>query len=333
MLTLFSTLEKHINKLLQLESEAKKPLLLLGLSGGPDSVFLFHLLLYLQNKNLITFYVAHLDHGWRNNSKDDAQFCAQLCAEHNITFFLGHAKDFENTIQSNGSLEEYGRKIRRAFFNNIAQQHTIDKIALAHHAQDQEETFFLRLFRGSSLTGLCGIKPIAKQYIHPLLKTSKKEILEYLHTNNIPFCTDPTNNAQDFLRNKIRHTVIPALEQTDARFHQKLASTMHYLYEEELFLQRLTQEAFNQIFATTETVETIQVIKGNKTTFLNLDPVLQHRLLLELLERNNVPFTPSYAFLQEILKFLKNSKGASHQLNTSWACIKQRNFFWILKKE
>jgi tRNA(Ile)-lysidine synthase len=326
MKNLFTKLEQHIKKLLPRKEGVNKPLLLLGLSGGPDSVFLFHFFLYLRAQNLITFAAAHLDHGWRNNSAHDAQFCAQLCTQHNIPFFLGHAKEFENSITSNGSLEELGRKIRRAFFKKITEEQNYDAIALAHHTQDQEETFFLRLFRGSSLTGLCGIKTTAKNYIHPLLQTSKKEILKYLNNNNITYCTDPTNNSHDFLRNKIRHIIIPAFEETDARFHQKLATTMQHLYAEEQFLQKLTTQTFTQIFTTKE------LIKGNKKLFLALDQTLQNRLLLQLLEQNNVPFTPSHAFLQEILRFLKTIKGGRHELNEVWSLIKQRNFFWILKK-
>jgi tRNA(Ile)-lysidine synthase len=86
----------------------EKPYLILGLSGGPDSVFLFHFFCYLKKQNLINFIAAHLDHGWRSNSADDATWCKNLCKSHDIPYFEEHAKNFKDLIHHNGSLEETG---------------------------------------------------------------------------------------------------------------------------------------------------------------------------------------------------------------------------------
>ncbi len=150
-------------------------------------------------------------------------------------------------FKHNGSQEEYGRRLRRHFFEQILREYNADSVALAHHAQDQEETFFIRLIRGSSLTGLTSIKPKNGPYIRPLLETPKAEILAWLHTNNIPYALDKTNESPDYLRNRIRLNVLPALRICDERFEANFLTTLNRLKTTEDFLERLTQKAFEKI--------------------------------------------------------------------------------------
>src|SRR5438132_9177816 len=133
--------------------------IVIGLSGGPDSVFLLYFLASLQQKYNLSLIAAHLNHEWRKEADQEQQDCATLAQNLNIPFVTAKRSELSVPFKQNGSQEEYGRKMRRHFFEKVLHEHNADAIALAHHLQDQEETFFIRLIRGSSLTGLTAMKP------------------------------------------------------------------------------------------------------------------------------------------------------------------------------
>ena len=164
------------------------------------------------------------------------------------------------------------------------------------------------------------MKPITGAYIRPLLETSKDEILNYLHENKIEYMTDLTNYSEDFLRNRIRMKVIPALKEVDPRFDKKFETSLNLLKEEDEFLQKLANEAYEKIF--TES-------KGDRKKFLDLDPVLQRRILIFWLMVEKVKFTPSLSHIDEIIRFLSHERGGSHQLHEDWKIVKKSNSFWL----
>jgi tRNA(Ile)-lysidine synthase len=146
-----------------------KPTIILGLSGGPDSVFLFHLLNQLVIDGSINLVAVHVDHCWRENSAHDAEFCKQLCQEKNIPYELYKNGKIAGEIVHTGSQEDYGRRLRRHCFQDARTKHNADFIALAHHRQDQQETFFVRLLRGTSLNGLRCMDSLNGYYSQHLL--------------------------------------------------------------------------------------------------------------------------------------------------------------------
>ena len=291
--------------------------LVIGLSGGPDSVFLLNFLNSFKNIEIIA---AHLNHGWRKEADQDEMFCKNLCEKLGIEFISEHAKDLDAKIKLNGSKEEIGRKLRRQFFEKVLKEHDADYIALAHHQQDQQETFFMRLIRGCSLSGLTSMKSVQGLYIRPLLEISKDEILNYLHENKIEYVIDLTNYSEDFLRNRIRMKVIPALKEVDHRFDKKFETSLNLLKEEDEFLQKLTEESHEKIFTDS---------KGNRTIFLNLHPIIQRRLLIFWLTKEKVKFSPSLSHIDEIIRFLSHERGGSHQIHEDWKIIKKCNLFWV----
>lgn len=288
--------------------------LIIGLSGGPDSVFLFDYLAWLAPQKQLKLIAAHLDHGWRPESTNDAQFCQELTNQYKAPFILRNLKDAQADFKQNGSKEELGRKARRAFFEQVAREHGAFAIALAHHADDQMETFIMRMIRGASLTGLAGIKPKDGLYIRPLLGLIKQEILEYLHEHKIPYVTDASNQSDEYLRNRIRNTVIPAIKVCDNRFENNFATTHTKLVETEEFLQELAASALANISDENNTVD-IQKL-------LALHPVVRNRLLINWLIMHKVPFTPSQGLLDEIVRFLENSKSNTHTLHNQWCLHK-----------
>lgn len=270
--------------------------IVVGLSGGPDSVFLLHYLAALREKCNLTLVAAHLDHGWRTESARDAEFCQKLAAQHRIPLVIKNLKDASVDFKYNGSQEELGRKARRGFFEQVAQEYQATRIALAHHADDQMETFIIRLIRGASLSGLAGIKAYDGLYIRPLLTISKQEILDYLHNNQIPYVIDTSNQSDVYLRNRIRNSVIPALKTCDDRFEKNFATTHAKLAQTEEFLQKLCEKNLREL---SDEKMNLDIQK-----LLEFDPVLRNRVLVNWLIMHEVPFTPSQGLLDEIVRFL-----------------------------
>ena len=318
------------DKILHLLDNKKN--VILGLSGGPDSVFLFYILKEMHEDNLLNLVCAHFNHRFRSNSDNDESFCVKLCAKYGIKIITGHndsGKDKEN-----GSQEAFGRKLRRNFFKSLSNTDWSDTgspgkdsvVALAHHADDQQETFFLRLIRGSTLNGLTIMKERSvcyRQvcYIRPLLGIYKKDIVNYLNINALEYVNDESNHSDLFLRNRIRKYVLPALKKSDDRFDKKFADTLYHLNQEDKFLQKITSVSYNNIFSTTT--------KGDLKKFLDLDLVLQKRILILLLSGEKCAFSPSNKYLEEIIRFIKSPNPGSHKLHPSWEIRKTKNFFEI----
>lgn len=296
--------------------------IILGLSGGPDSMYLLHKLHAVQAQLNINIIAAHLDHEWQESSKVAAQICQNACDNLKVPLVTQKMSELTYSAQWNGSQEEFGRNMRRHFFATLAQKYQAAGIALAHHQQDQQETFFIRLLRGSSLTGLTGMKEKDGLYIRPILGCTKTEIIDYLEQHAIAYYTDPTNGSDHYLRNRIRHHVVPALQNTDHRFEQNLRATMDQLKHVEDFLTHHTAE-------TLVTISSEQGIDLQK--FLNLHIVMQQRLVLQLMIAAQVTFTPSQKLFKEIMRFLEKSPATQHTIHISWMVQKSRSHFVIKK--
>lgn len=302
--------------------------IIVGLSGGPDSVFLLHLLHGLQKTLNLTIIAAHLDHQWRIDSAYDVFFCQNLALSLGIPFISSTASELNTAIKFNGSQEEIGRKLRRHFLEQVRYEHNADFIALGHHAQDQQETFFLRLIRGTTLSGLVSMRPKNGYYIRPLLVTNKSEIIMHLKQKNIAFLHDSTNDSDLYLRNRIRSKVLPALEACDARFNVNFERTLKSLHETEDFLIRLTTQTFNVITQFDGVMHQLDI-----AAFFALDPVLQNRILMHWLIAEQVPYTPSETFLHEIKRFLSNKKHKEHTMHHLWSLHKHDGIASIIKNQ
>ena len=300
--------------------------IILGLSGGPDSILLFLFLKKLKSENKIDLVCAHLDHEWRKESIKDVIFCKQLCEKENIKFIEEKASNINLNIKFNGSQEEVGRILRHTFLKDILQKEKADYIALGHHLQDQQETFLWRIIRGTTLSGLTCMKKNDVQYMRPLLNIEKKEIIDYLDKNKIEYLIDKTNESDKYLRNKIRKYVIPQIEKCDPRFSKKFASTLQYLQEEDDFLKKLSQTVFNKIFYHSSKKNKFI---GNLKEFRSLDIVIKKRVIILWFCKENLKFNLSNNYLNEILRFIDNKNGGSHQISTTFNITKKQNSFWI----
>ncbi len=181
--------------------------IVLGISGGPDSVCLLNIFLHLKKKYDLELIVAHVNYNLRGkDSEADEKFVRNLADRHNLKITV-LKPPFRSKLTEN-----IMRDIRYDFFEKIRNVNKFDLISVAHNADDQVETFFLHLLRGSGETGLSGMKAKNKIIIRPLLFTWKANILQYLKDNKISFRLDKTNKENIFTRNKIRNQLIPYLE-------------------------------------------------------------------------------------------------------------------------
>ncbi|MCB9493672.1 MAG: tRNA lysidine(34) synthetase TilS [Epsilonproteobacteria bacterium] len=318
----------HTKKLIAQYAQAKNikqtPTFILGLSGGPDSVFLLYILHNLVLSNHIRLVAAHLDHQWRKDSVHDATFCEQLCAQLSVPFVSTSMRELNPPSIKNRSKEAQARMARRFFFSQCLEKKNADGIILAHHAQDQQETFFLRLIRGCTLEGLCAMKEIDGHYLRPLLHTNKRDILDWLAQNNISFQHDPTNESSNFLRNRIRHTVIPALQACDTRFDKKFASSLAALKQEKQLITNIATQTFSDTFFYES-----NKLCGSISKLKRLAPILRNKLIIELLIKQKVSFHPSTGHLHEISNFLFNGIKSYHHVGQNWKICKKQDSFWI----
>jgi tRNA(Ile)-lysidine synthase len=293
--------------------------IVIGFSGGPDSVFLLHLLKALQPARNLTLYAAHLNHEWRGQeAEDDAAFCKKMAEDLGIPYIQARMTDLPDKPTCDGSRESQGRAARRQFLTMVQQKTKATLVALAHHADDQQETFFIRLMRGASLAGLVGMAPRAEQYIRPLLCVHKHEILEFLEENKIPYRIDSSNGEADYLRNRIRMNVIPALKAADERFDHSFLHTLTRLQETEDYLRYHTTTVFQHLAVNQNNKFSI-----DKEKFLSLHPAIQERILVYWLCAERMPFPPSHSFLHEMIKFINSPHGGTHQIHHAWGLTKK----------
>ncbi len=246
-------------------------------------------------------------------SAADAEFCKKLCEQTTIPYHQKKLRDIKQIKSPSGSLEQDARNARRAYFQELSQQLQADSIALAHHQDDLIETFFIRLIRGSGLTGLTSIKAHTGNYIRPLLETSKAEILDFLQENNIAYCIDTTNQDTTFLRNNIRHKLIPAYSALDARATENLVRTIEQLQQADNFIERTALQEYKSIVHETWL---------DCEKFLLLDPVLQHSILLLWIVDAGVQFTATEKFFAEITRFFEQSESKTHWISATWGIKK-----------
>ena len=217
--------------------------LLCAVSGGQDSMAMLHMLRPLAAEKGVLLAVAHFHHGIRGETADrDEAFVAAYCSERNIPFFSGRGDVPAAAKEEGWTLEEAARNLRYAFLEETARRWGAERIALAHHADDNAETLLLNLIRGSGLRGLGSIAPVRGQWIRPLLCLSRREIEAYVRSEGIPFVEDETNADESLTRNFLRRQVLPALEQAQPKAAEHMAGTALRLREDEAFLQSLAAE-------------------------------------------------------------------------------------------
>ena len=219
--------------------------ILLGLSGGADSVALL-LLLHesLQRGWIGGLSAAHFNHCLRGADADaDEAFCRDLCRSLGLPFFAGRGDVRAFAAANRMSEEQAARTLRYRFLRERMAACGADCIATAHHADDQAETLLLHLLRGSGMAGLCGMQPRTGEIVRPLLHITRAQLLSYLEERGQPFCTDASNADTAHLRNRVRHLLLPALSEYNPQIVRALCGTAQLLSEDEAYLGALADGA------------------------------------------------------------------------------------------
>ena len=219
-----------------------------GVSGGADSVCLFLMLLELREKIGFDLIAVHVHHGLRGEAADqDQQFVEALCEQHRIPLEIFRVNLESIAKKRKQSLEEAGRMVRREAFDSVCKKYGGNKIALAHHQNDNAETMLWNLSRGTGLDGLGGIRPVNGKFIRPLLCMNRKEIEEYLAKRKQSYCIDETNAGTDYTRNKLRHLVLPILEeQVNSAAVRHMNETMEQIWELQEYMQEQVEAAYQE---------------------------------------------------------------------------------------
>ena len=222
---------------------------LVGVSGGADSICLCLILKELSTQMKFSMEVIHVEHGIRGEaSKRDALFVKQFCREQKLTY-----REFPVDVPAYAKKyhmgdEEAARKLRYDIFVKAAKEKAGTKIALAHHMEDNAETMLFQLARGSGLDGLCGMRPVragedSEYYIRPLLEISREQIEQYLSARGQAFCTDATNEELVYSRNRIRHNILPQMQEINAQAVLHMNQTAQRLWELREYLEEETARA------------------------------------------------------------------------------------------
>lgn len=222
--------------------------LIVGVSGGADSVALLDLLSQLPGLPL-QLVVAHVNHCLRGRESDaDEAFVQELASAYGLACEVTRVAVQEQAAQQHCSLEEAGREARYAFFEALRQRHQAAAVAVAHHADDQAETLLLRLLRGAGSSGLSAMAPrTGAGIIRPLLGCTRQELRDYLAARQLTFREDSSNAKQDVLRNRIRHELLPLLQTYNPAIAERLAATAQLLGEEQQVVNHYTTGCFLEL--------------------------------------------------------------------------------------
>lgn len=278
-----------------------------AVSGGADSMALLWAMYLMRDKLQISVSAAHFNHHLRGEeSERDAAFVRSFCRDYDIPFFEGQCR----VVAGSKGLEAAAREARYGFFETLP-----GKIATAHTADDNAETVLMHLVRGTGLKGLGAIAPVNGRIIRPMLDVTRNQVLAFLQAYHILYVEDSSNAGDGFLRNRIRHHVMPLLKQENPKFSQNLSATAQRLREDEAALEALTE----------------QTLTGEILTLRGMEQAQRNRVLAKLLKLWGVPEPESeHIALVERLVFSENP---SAKVSLPGGVVVERGYERLKKRE
>ena len=217
----------------------------LAISGGVDSMVLANLFLI----NNLNFSIAHCNFQLRGKESDDDElFIKKWCSEKDIKLYNKKFSTEDYCKNNKLTIQMGAREIRYEWFSELIDKEKYDFIVTAHHIDDQLETFIINSIRGTGIDGLVGIPDKINKIIRPLLMSSKDQIIEYSKVNKINYREDSSNDKEDYLRNKIRHSVIPYLKSDDDNVLLKFKTTIENLNSTKIFVQKVISKIRDRVF-------------------------------------------------------------------------------------
>ena len=253
--------------------------IVLGVSGGPDSICMLDILNQLKNDKIkFDIIVAHINHQIREEANQDEKYVQNYCKKNNIKFCVQRIDVKKYANNNKIGLEEAGRKLRYIFFDEVMKLNNGNKIAIAHNKTDKIETIIMNEIRGCGLSGLKGIEPMRNnRIIRPLIECERIEIEKYCEENNLNPRIDKTNFINDCTRNKIRNIVLPyVVKEFNPNIVKTLDRLSEVVSETENYLQKQVEKKYNQLLISKENNKIILDLKK----FNSEDILIKKRILL-----------------------------------------------------
>ena len=291
---------KNIKNSHQIEKDST---VIIAFSGGKDSLTLLLLLKELQKDVGFKLLAAYFNHRIRADAEAEEQWVKNLCASKEVELEVGEGDVIEYKNKHKLNLENAASILRTRFLKKVASKRPNAKIATAHTKSDLTETFFIKLFRGSGSRGLSGIySKVGEEMIRPLLIFTQKDILSFLERNNIQYYRDYTNKQQVFLRNRIRHVLMPEIEKIEPHIDDHVARTVYMIQEEYDYFKKLAQKILAENLIVNKILP-VEVIKKNH-------PAVQRFVLREYIRRLKGDLLDiDFAHVENILSGISTSKG------------------------
>lgn len=248
-----------------------------AVSGGPDSMALLHAAVSLQDTLHLHITCAHFNHRLRGaQSEADEVFVQSYCSRSGIAFARGEADVAHEASQTGESVEEAARRLRYDFLLGLDPQ---AYLLTAHTADDNLETMLMHLIRGASLKGLSGIPPVRGRILRPMLRVTREDVLAYLDQTNTPYRIDASNDSDDYLRNRVRHAVIPLLQAENPSIAQRSQAAAERMRQEDALLEQLASQALDDAMRSGEL---------SCQAFLSQPDALQRRMIRQLLQKHGI---------------------------------------------
>ena len=260
--------------------------IILGVSGGPDSIAMLDILKQIKEEKIINFdiIVAHINHMIRGEDAiADEKYVEEYCKKNNIECYIKRINVLEIANANKIGTEEAGRNARYEFFEELLQKKEANKIGIAHNKNDKVETIIMHLLRGSGVSGLKGIEPIRdNKYIRPLIECERTEIESYCEKNKLKPRIDKTNFENTYTRNKIRNIVIPYIKK---EFNPNIIETITRLSEvissEDNYLEKITKQEYQKLLISEQKGK----IELKLKEFNEIDEVIKNRIILYTTKR------------------------------------------------
>ena len=300
--------------------------IVLGISGGPDSMCLLHVLNSLKEKYNLNLICAHVNHGLRKESEEEKEFVKKYCEDKNIIFEYMKIENYKKNKFS----EQEGREKRYLFFEELINKYNANYLMTAHHGDDLIETVLMRLVRGSNLKGYEGISLISKndkyKIVRPLLNLNKEEILDYLKKEKIPYVIDKSNECEKYTRNRFRKQVLPFLKKEDKNVQLKFLKYSKELNRYNNYVNNIIEEKIDKIY------------KNNKiiiNEILKEDEFLQEKIIEYIIQdiQKTEIFNINDKAFKNIMELLKKDQNSQINLCDNFIARRSYNYLYIEKNK
>ena len=306
----------------------KDDIIVVAVSGGIDSMVLLDQLNQLKTSMKLTLIVAHVNHGKRNASAEEYEFVKNTA--------LKYQNEFEGTTLEKlpkSNFHTVARSIRYHFFKQVCEKYHANKLALAHHLDDQTETVLMRIIRGTSFKGYGGIHESTMmdniEIIRPLLNVSKDDIEQYQAINKIDYRHDSSNDLDDYTRNRFRHHVIPSIEKENKDYRQKFVQFTNYIQEANQLVEQMSQSFMNTSVKELEGVIRFSVVDFNTQNRIVKRDILKKSF--DLLTQNSCEL--SFKQMNQLLSILESEKpNALMTISNDWVALRSYDTFTFSKQ-